>query len=481
MRRALAITCVLIAAAALAFFATGSGDGGGYKIRAIFDNAAFVIKGEDVKVAGVKVGAIESLDVTADKKAAVVLDITDGGYHNFRKDASCTIRPQGLIGEKFIECRPTIPLGIGGKPAPLLSKVARGPGKGQWLLPSSNTSKPIDLDLINDIARLPYRQRFTIILNELGTGLAGNGENLNEALRNADPAFKELQNVVALLASENKTLARLAKDGDTVLQPLARERAHFAGFIKNSGVAAQATAERSADLEKDFNKFPAFLRKFGPTMEALNRFNHSLIPISSSFTRGATSINSFVTGTPAFTGASTKALTSLGNTADVAGPALQKSQPLLSDLGGLAKNARPLTTNLSSLLTSFRDQSGLKRFLDFVYYVAGTTNGVNEFGHYLRAQLVLNVCATYVEKNDQSCTAKFDKDFGAVTAPAGAGKVASVGSAGATSAPQLTTADAAPSLADTLRSAAGASSPRRHLHATDPATTQSLLDYLMGQ
>ncbi len=486
MKRALAIASVLLAAGALALLATGSGDGGGYRIRAIFNNAAFVIKGEDVKVAGVKVGQIESLEVTQDKKAAVVLAITDGGYHNFRKDANCTIRPQGLIGEKFIECRPTVPRGLGGTQAPLLSKIEKGPGKGQYLLPASNTTKPIDLDLINNIARLPYRQRLTIILNELGTGLAGNGENLNTAIRGANPAFKELENVVSVLASENKVLAKLADDGDAVLQPLARERKHFAGFIRNSATTAQATAERSAALQQDFAKFPAFLREFGPTMEAFNRFNESLIPISQSLTTGATSINQFVTGAPAFTSASTGALTSLGDTADVAGPALTNSQPLLNSLGTLATKASPLSTNLASLLTSLKDQNGLTNLLDFVYYVSGATNGENEFGHYLRAQLVLGTCQTYVEVNAQECTANFDKDFGSVKAPPGAGKVASVPSSAATagstpSLPQLTTADGGPSLTQQLRAATGRRTASARVRKTDAATTQSLLDYLLGQ
>ena len=76
-------------------------------MRAIFDNAGFVIPGEDVKIAGVKVGKIDSLDVTPDFKAAVVLDITEPGYQDFRSDASCIVRPQNLIGERFVECKPT--------------------------------------------------------------------------------------------------------------------------------------------------------------------------------------------------------------------------------------------------------------------------------------------------------------------------------------------------------------------------------------
>ena len=42
-------------------------------------------------------------------KAVVVLKITDPGFQDFRTDASCLIRPQSLIGEKFVECQPTEP------------------------------------------------------------------------------------------------------------------------------------------------------------------------------------------------------------------------------------------------------------------------------------------------------------------------------------------------------------------------------------
>ena len=57
------------------------GGGDGYEVRAIFDNVASAVPGEDVKVAGAKVGVIESMDVTDDKKAAVVLQIDDDALH----------------------------------------------------------------------------------------------------------------------------------------------------------------------------------------------------------------------------------------------------------------------------------------------------------------------------------------------------------------------------------------------------------------
>ncbi|HWH94980.1 MAG TPA: MlaD family protein, partial [Baekduia sp.] len=258
MKRVVAIASVLVAASALVVFGTGAdGDGGGtYRVRAIFMNAFSVIPGEDVKVAGVKVGKVESLDVTPDHRAAVVLRIDRPGFDDFRRDAECSIRPQSLIGEKFVECTPTQPRPEGAQPAPKLARIERGPGKGQYLLPVTQTSKPVDLDLVNNTLRLPYRERLAIILNELGTGVAGRGGDLRQAIRNADPALKETDRVVQILAGQNRVLADLARDSDRVLAPLARERSNVAGFITNAKVAAEATAERRAALEETIRRLP---------------------------------------------------------------------------------------------------------------------------------------------------------------------------------------------------------------------------------
>src|SRR5688572_20564818 len=140
---------LVVAVAVAVVLATRDGEEP-YKVRAIFDNAGFVIPGEDVKVAGVKVGKIDSLDVTEDFKAVVVLDIQEKAYQDFRRDAECQIRPQSLIGEKFVECEPTQARQSGAQAPPPLEEIEEGKGEGQRLLPVSQTSKPVDLDLINN-------------------------------------------------------------------------------------------------------------------------------------------------------------------------------------------------------------------------------------------------------------------------------------------------------------------------------------------
>ena len=50
-----------------------------------------------------------------------MLQIDDPGFQDFREDASCLIRPQSLLGEKFVECEPTQPRAAGTEPPPALA------------------------------------------------------------------------------------------------------------------------------------------------------------------------------------------------------------------------------------------------------------------------------------------------------------------------------------------------------------------------
>jgi ABC-type transporter Mla subunit MlaD len=424
MKRLLAIASVLVAAAALVVFGTGaSDDGGHYRVRAVFMNAFSVIAGEDVKIAGVKVGKVESLDVTPDHKAAVVLRIDRPGFDDFRQDAECTIRPQSLIGEKFVECTPTQPRPENAQPAPKLRKIERGEGKGEYLLPVSQTSKPVDLDLVNNTLRLPYRQRLTIILNELGTGLAGRGGDLRLAIRNANPALKETDKVLRILADQNRTLANLARDSDVILAPLARDRARVANFVTQAKITSQATAERSNDLEQDIAKLPAFLRELTPTMQSLGAFAGQATPVFTDLGKEAPSINRFIEELGPFSAAGIPAFQSLGAAADVGGPALTKSKPIITDVGQLASNAKPLTNNLASLLTSLKDTGGIERLMDYLFYQVGAINGFDSYGHYLRAGLILNACSQYAIASSPDCLATFGND-----SSSGSARAASAGS-----------------------------------------------------
>jgi phospholipid/cholesterol/gamma-HCH transport system substrate-binding protein len=407
----------LVAAAVLLVAAGGGGGSGRYLVRAVFDNANFVIPGEDVKVAGVKAGKIDSLDLTAQHKAVVVLRIDDPAFKPFRRDAHCQIRPQSLIGEQFVECEPTQPRAAGAAPPPELVRLNSGRGKGQYLLPVENTTTPVALDLIGNTLRLPYRQRLTLIINELGAGLAGNGQALRQAIRRADPALHQADRVLAILAGQNRTLADLARNSDIALAPLARERARAAHFITTASATGAATAARGAELERDLQKLPGFLRALTPTARQLGDTASQMTPALESLRAQAPAINTFVQGLGPFSTAALPAFRELSKTADVGSRVLTTSKPVIDDLASFGNDLAPLSTNLSALATSFKNAGGVERALDTVFYLTSSENGYDSLSHYLRAGLVVNLCSTYAVVLNPSCEAFFRKVNGAKPGP----------------------------------------------------------------
>jgi virulence factor Mce-like protein len=405
MRRLIAITLVLIAVPLVLVFGVAANDGGGsgYKVRAIFDFVR-AVPGEDVKVAGAKVGSIESLHVTPDNKAAVVLRIDDAGFTPFHTNAHCTIRPQSLIGETFAECSP------GSSAAPTLPEIKQGDGKGQHLLPLSHTSSPVDIDEINDILREPTRERLALIINEFGTALAGRGQDLNQAIHRANPALRDTDKVLAILAAQNRTLANLAKNSDTVLTPLAARRRQVADFIVQANRTAQATAQVRGAIAAGIKRFPAFLRQLKPTLTDLGALSDEMTPVITDLGRAAPGLNRFTIELGPFAKASIPAVKSLGQAADVGTPALVQALPVAKSLAQIGINADPVSKNLDALQKSLGATGAVNRLMDYIFFQMTAINGFDSVSHYLRAGLILNACSTYATKVvAPDCRATFDK------------------------------------------------------------------------
>jgi ABC-type transporter Mla subunit MlaD len=373
-----------------------------YLVRAIFDNASTIVPGEDVKVAGVPVGVVSEMDVTQDNKAAVTLQINDEKFAPFKTDAKCTIRLQGLIGERFVECEP------GSASARQLATIEDGDGKGERLLSVEHNSSPVDIDLLNDILRLPYRQRFAILLSELGVGLAGRGEDLNEVIHRANPALKETDDVLAILAQQNHVLARLARDSDEALAPLSREREHFANFIEEANKTGEATAERATDQRRTLQLLPETLRQLRLLMVDLESLTDQGTPLLTDVNKSAPDLGRLIKAQGTLAEASNKSFPSLGDALEEGRPALIRARPLIQDLSRLGTQIGPTAKNLDALTKSLDETGAVERINDFLYYVTLSINGYDSVGHYLRAGLVANRCSAYVTAFAGSeCNANF--------------------------------------------------------------------------
>ncbi len=421
MRRVALIALGVIAIGALFFMPSASGEGEGkYKVRAIFDNGSFLVPDEEVRIAGASVGLIESVDVSGDDevvhadgtsepgKAVIVLSIEDEAFQDFREDASCLIRPQSLIGERFVDCTPTQPRAPGSPLPPELEEVPDGqPGEGQRLLPIESNGKSVDLDLVNNINRASYRDRFRIILNELGAGLAARGDDLGAVVDRANPALRQTNRVLKILADQSDQLDTLATDGDTVLQPLAENREALTGFLTNARIAGEATAERGQDLRLQLQKFPATLREVRLTMKDLRGFADQGTPLVTDIASEAKDLTRATQNLGPFARAGVPALRTLGQAAETSGPKLVASDPVIVQTRNLTNKSAPSAKDLSALLDTFEKTKGIEYLMDFIYYSVANLNSFDQFGHFQRAQVIRTNCTEFEIQPFPGCEAFF--------------------------------------------------------------------------
>lgn len=415
LRRRIVVSVAVFVAAVCVGAALGTGgndDDGKYLVRAVFDNASFIIPGEDVKVAGVVVGTIDSLDVDDRNRAVVVLRIDDPAFKPFRKDATCRIGLQSLIGEQFVECDPTKVRGGDKAPAPELPAIRDGrPGAGQHLLPVDQTETPVGADLLNDIMRVPQQQRLPLIINELGTGLSGNGEALNAAIKRASPVLKQADELVATLAGQNKMLGRLVDQSDAILAPLAKRRKDVGEFVKQAGDAATATAKQGDALEASFARFPAFLKELGPAVDRLGAFADQATPAIGNLSSEAASVNASVQRLGPLAQKALPTFKSLGKVADEGRAVFPKLKPHADQINALATALQPAAQDLAALSTSFDQTGGIESLMRLFYFYTGAVNGEDASGHYTRASAIVNGCVDrYVGPKDGSlCRATFQE------------------------------------------------------------------------
>jgi ABC-type transporter Mla subunit MlaD len=496
-RSIIAAGLVVAAVVVVVLLASGGGgdSGGGYKVRAIFDNGAFMVSGEQVRVAGANVGTIESVSVSrpgetvayhdgkpvsVPGKAIIVMEITDPGFEDFRADASCLIRPQSLIGEKFVDCRPTLPRAPGSPVPPPLKQVESGPGEGQYLLPLGSNGTSVDPDLINDINTLPYAQRFRLILNELGAGLAGRGKDIEVLVKRANPVLRDVDTLFGVLSSQRDQLAQLASDSEAILRPLSRESSHVSGFFANAGAAAEASSERGAQLEESLRKFPRFLVEFRTTMRNLQGFADAGTPVTEDLGQAAPSLTDATRTLTPFSQATTVALKSLGAAGEASGPIFRQTDPVVRKARDLAKSGVSPTTELAKLLTNLQQTKGWDGLVELIYNTAGALNGFDQYGHFGRGHVALTTCLEYISSaaGSSGCDANFNGANAAEGAESSGAALLSLLLKEQTKGTGGTSAGFGPAAGISQGGAVGSEAELGE--ASSAEGTEPLLDYLLG-
>ncbi len=400
LRRLVPVLAVA-AAVALALLATGAlDDSGGVRYKLQLDNSYGLTEGSDVRVAGVRAGIVEKMRLNRKKMLAEIeFELTERGFGDLRRDVTCETRPQSLIGEYFIDCNP-------GKSRDKLPEDAT--------IPVRQSASVVPPDLVANIMRRPYRERFSILLSQLGIGLAGRGEDLNETIRRANPALREVNRVLRVLAQQRRTIRDLYKDGDTILSQVAQRRRDVGRFVEEARDTTRAYATESASVDQQFRQLPTFLEELQPTLAALEGVAEAQRPALESLRVSARPLAALLRTTGNFSTASRPSVRALAALARTGEGNLERSLPNLKRLSSATDRLPETAGNLGIILKHVDDPkyaaepdpraprragyTGLESFLRFLWLGSQTSNWFDKDSFLLKnAQYGDRACGPYAD------------------------------------------------------------------------------------
>ncbi len=226
-----------------------------FELNAQFESANSIRPGSPVRIAGVAVGKIKSvepLDDNAGSNAAkVVMSINNNGLP-IHTDATAKIRPRIFLeGNFFVDLKPGTPS------APKF-------GSGDTIKITS-TATPVQLDQVLTALQDPTREDLRTILKELGTGLKRGAPSLNRAYKDIAPAERDTSIVnEAFLGTEpDKDLARLISGLSRATEGLGRREEAIKDLVTDFSTTMGAFAAQRDNLQTS-------IRELGPTLDATN-------------------------------------------------------------------------------------------------------------------------------------------------------------------------------------------------------------------
>ena len=392
-----ALVLAVVAASGGAMVATRSaGAGDTQRYTVVLDNAFGLTEGSDLRSSGVPVGTVAKLGVQrSTARALATIEVTRPDFAGFRSDVFCEVKPQSLIGEYYLDCDP----GKATQPAPKTIGVKQ-------------TAATIPPDLVLDILRRPARERFGLILSELGMGVAARGTDLQTTIRRGVPALRETERVLEILAANRQTLRRLTADADRVLAGLAANREDVARFVAEAGDTTAASATRRTELAASVRKLPAFLRELRPTLRDLGTAATKQTPALADLRAAAPQLTTLLRRLGPFADAARPAVRGLGEASTTGSAAVRDAASTVKKLRGLGSVSTEPMRNLRFVLEDVDDRdravepnrlspgngagfTGLEALLQYVFTQSQSMNIYDSKSYILKIGVLLNECSQY--------------------------------------------------------------------------------------
>jgi ABC-type transporter Mla subunit MlaD len=398
MKRLIAVVALIATGAVLAVTLSSSKADPPSTARfdVIFDDARGLVAGQLVKIAGAQAGTIDNVVVTPDFKARVEASV-QSRFLPLRRDASCTIRPQGLIAENYLACDPGEP----GSP-PL-------PGHPPTIS-VSHTTEPVSLlDLFNTF-NLSTRQRLMVLLDELGVGTAGRGEDLNQILLRANPTLNLARQAIGILTRQGAQLQAVISASRTIMAQGAAHTGALKRFLVSTAALSADVAGHRGQLASAVNRLPGLLAATRPALGQVDAIARNGTPLLNQLRAAAPWLDRVSTDLGPFAAAAGPALNQMAATLRQGTPALRESVPLARAITAYSSRSKSSTLLTGRLYSNLQQHGFVENFYSVMYYIAASLSRFDSTSHLLSLLLVTpqnGTCSQYATTPTPGCSAHY--------------------------------------------------------------------------
>jgi phospholipid/cholesterol/gamma-HCH transport system substrate-binding protein len=259
-----AVAALLVGAIVAAFFLLSGGTP--YKVKARITSASQLVKGNEVTVAGKKVGQVEDIQVADDSMAELTLTIEDD-YAPLRRGTRAVVRQLSLSGQanRYLD------LQLGGAGA---EKIPAG-----GTIPATDVAALVELDEVFDVFDEKTRPQIKRTVKLLGEFGAGRTDEANAALQYLNPALSSSTRLFGELTRDRDELERFIVETARLTGDLAAKDEDLAGVVKNVGTTMNALSTERDDLGESIERLPQFLRRTNSTFVNLRATLDDLDPL----------------------------------------------------------------------------------------------------------------------------------------------------------------------------------------------------------
>ena len=198
----------------------------GYRFTVPFTEATQLAAESDVRISGVSVGKVKSIELSNKGDYADAVIELDSPYAPVPDNTRAILRSKTLLGETYVELTP------GSKSAPSL------PEGGS--LPPAQVASSVQLDEVFRTFGKQTRQNFKAWMQGGAAALKGRGADFGQALAELEPFSESANRALRILDTQQHAVRELVRSGGDVFQALSERQGQLRSLIQNSDGPAQS-------------------------------------------------------------------------------------------------------------------------------------------------------------------------------------------------------------------------------------------------